>query len=71
MKSTHWLSSNYMTVGVAVDPDTGKIIDAAPIVRKFVGQPLRNLINWMSRQGGLRIVEMKDYHDAYRRRNST
>jgi hypothetical protein len=35
-----------MTVRVHVDAE-GKITWAAPIVRKFIGQSLRNLERWM------------------------
>ena len=43
---SYWFSNRRMTVSVDVDAD--KIItDAAPIARKFVGQPLRNLAIWM------------------------
>lgn len=45
---------------ISVDTDEKKIItDSAPIVRKFTGQPLNNLINWMKRQGGFKLVEYK------------
>lgn len=49
----HWLSTERMTVAVTTD-DQGRITEAAPIVRKFVGQPLDNLIRWMEKQGGFR-----------------
>lgn len=50
-----------MTVGVYAtgnDPHNRStiIVDSAPIVRKFRGQPLANLIGWMQRQGKLRLV---------------
>ena len=45
-----WLSNNQMTVKVKTDPHR-IIIDAAPIVRKFKGQHLERLTNWMQRQG--------------------
>lgn len=52
----YWLSSKKMTV--LVDVQDGRITEAAPVVRKFIGQPLQNLIRWMRRQGGLRIEEL-------------
>jgi len=58
-----WLSSLRMTVGVTTDDDN-VIVDAAPVVRKFVGQPLGNLIGWMSRQGGLQVEELVPSHDG-------
>ena len=42
----HRLSNEKFTV--LVSERNGKIIDAAPLVRKFVGQPLQNLISWMN-----------------------
>ena len=50
MKS-YWMSTNKMTVSVDAD-DRDMIIAAAPIVHKFIGQPISNLRNWLSRQGG-------------------
>jgi len=44
------LSSHRMTVAVIVSD--GVIVDAAPVVRKFVGQSLVSLEMWMFRQGG-------------------
>lgn len=46
-----WLSSRKMTVSADVNKD-GVILDAAPIVRKFVGQHLMRLAVWMHKQGG-------------------
>ena len=47
-----------MTVEVVVDFD-GKICKAAPIVRKFIGQPLDNLVRWMETQTNFRMEEIK------------
>lgn len=47
MKTTWWLSNEKMTVKVVVR--NTKIIAAAPIVRKFLGQPFQNLVSWMNR----------------------
>ena len=52
MTEWHWLSSRRMTVGVRTE--NGLIVEAAPIVRKFIEQPLANLQGWMRRQGGYR-----------------
>jgi len=43
-----WLSSPAMTFGVKVDAN--KIVlreDCPPIIKKFIGQPLSNLLRWM------------------------
>lgn len=53
-----WASSNRMTVRVVINSHN-IIVDAAPVIRKFTGQPINNLCKWMSRQGGLRIVVIK------------
>ncbi len=44
-----WLSSVKMTIWVSVR--NGTVIDSAPIARKFIGQPMDNLRQWMRRQG--------------------
>jgi hypothetical protein len=51
----YWLSSLKMTVGATTV--AGVITETAPITRKFVGQPLENLVVWMRRQGGYEMVE--------------
>jgi len=48
---TYYVSSKRMTIMVDVDSN-GKIIKAAPIARKFIGQPFKNLERWMVKQGG-------------------
>lgn len=48
---TWWMSNDKMTVKVVSD-NSGVITDAAPVVRKFVGQPLRSLSVWMNRLPG-------------------
>lgn len=40
-----WISSERFTVQVNTD-ERGIIVWAAPIVRRFVGQPLANLARW-------------------------
>jgi len=54
---TIWLSSLKMTVVVSVDNDE-VIQTASPIVRKFIGQTLNQLVNWMGKQGGLRVEKL-------------
>lgn len=51
MAEVDWvLSSKRMTVLVRVRGQT--IVDGPPIVRRFKGQPVRNLMGWMAKQGG-------------------
>lgn len=42
----YWLSCARFTVQVVTD-DRGVITWAAPVVRRFVGQPLVNLLRWV------------------------
>lgn len=51
MVKTYFLISPEMAVTVHVDVDEDKIVRAAPIVRKFVGQPLDGLIRWLKKIG--------------------
>lgn len=53
-----WISCDGFTCIVDVD---GKdiIIAAAPIVGKFKGQPLNNLLKWIKKKWG--IVDIYDY----------
>jgi hypothetical protein len=49
----HWISCAKFTVEVETD-GRDVITRAAPIVRKFVGQPLVNLLKWAGDFGRLR-----------------
>ena len=44
-------SCSRMTVLVVID-QSGRVIETAPITRKFVGQTLGSLRRWMERIGG-------------------
>ena len=48
-----YVSSPRMSVAVSVEGPT--VTAAPPIVRKFVGQPVANLLRWMARQGPLDV----------------
>lgn len=53
-----WVSHPRMTVEVGVDED-GMIVAAAPIVEKFLGQPMENLFRWLKSLGpGLEVKEL-------------
>jgi hypothetical protein len=55
MTRTFWVSCRKFTVRVVTD-EHGVITEAAPIVRRFIGQPLGNLTRWAAREiGGLRV----------------
>jgi len=45
----YWLSNEQMTIGVKVR--AGRIIETAPRVYVFKGQPIRNLLHWMRKLG--------------------
>ena len=51
-----WVSNPRMTFWVRTHDEV--IIDAAPIARRFVGQPFRNLVRWMRRIGGAEYVQL-------------
>lgn len=53
-----WLSSRKLTVGVTVVD--GIVVDAAPVVRGFIGRRLEILAGWMRRQGELRIHDLSE-----------
>lgn len=48
-----WVSNRAMTF--LVWTVNNKIIDTAPIGKKFIGQHLVKLLKWMKKQGGLKI----------------
>ena len=49
-----WVSCSKFTVRVEIDEDA-RIIRAAPIVHRFQGQNLRNLLEWADKFGGLLV----------------
>lgn len=52
-----WLSTEKMTVCVDID-ENNIIINAAPIVKRFIGQPSKNLGNWLRKQPGFRMEKL-------------
>ena len=54
-----WISTPKFTVIVETD-DAGIIRKAAPLVRKFVGQPLDNLLSWAARFGCLKTESWRE-----------
>lgn len=59
-QGTWWLSNERMTFKVTTNGEH-IITDAAPIARKFVGQPLTNLARWMQRMSETQIVLLRKY----------
>jgi len=49
-----YLSSQHMTLGVVSAHPSDRVLEAPPIARRFVGQPLQSLRQWMSKQPGFR-----------------
>ena len=61
-KRTYWLSSRSMSIEVTTE-DKGYnsqkiVVSAPPIAKKFEGQSLGNLVEWMKRQGGFEMTEL-------------
>lgn len=54
---TRWVVTREWTVRVTVD-ERGVIVDAAPLVRKFRGQPFSNLLRWAKQQGLVAVEEV-------------
>ena len=52
-----WLSCQEFTVLVEADR-SDCILWAAPLVRRFVGQSLENLLAWADKFGGVWVVEL-------------
>jgi hypothetical protein len=59
MSTSWWVSCNKFTVGVTTD-DAKVITDAPPIVKKFIGQPLDNLLRWAKKFGGLETIGVQE-----------
>lgn len=57
-------SSLRMTVWLSIGD--GVIQDSAPIVRKFIGQPVVNLEAWMQKQGGFRKHHLNLLNKEYK-----
>lgn len=50
-----WLSCRDFTIQTNTDAN-GKIVWTAPITRRFLGQPLGNLVEWMRKIGGFQFM---------------
>lgn len=61
----YWVSTKRMTGLVTVRD--GRVVLAPPILRKFLGQPVNNLINWLMKQEGFKLEDMdceEEYDDT-------
>ena len=54
MIEVYWISTSRWTVRVTTEAyePYGLIVDAAPLVRKFIGQPISHLMDFARRTGG-------------------
>lgn len=44
--------------------EDGVIIETPPIVQKFIGQPIRNLLRWAESLGGeFQVMSSEDSHE--------
>jgi len=55
---TYWVCCRRFCVKITVDDDD-IIIDAAPIIRKFIGKSFTNLITWIHRFSYLKFVRIR------------
>lgn len=53
----YYLSTPKMTISVAVD-ENDIIKGGAPIIKRFTGQPLDNLLDWLKKQGEVTMMEI-------------
>lgn len=58
-----WFSSLKMTIWVQSD-SIDLIADCAPITRKFIGQHIKDLAEWMRKQGDFRYSELKSINQS-------
>ena len=55
----YWISTEKFTGFITID--NGIIVDAAPVMFKFVGQPVKNLTDWLRSKpqfGSMEIEEL-------------
>lgn len=57
MKGYYWMSYNKFTVQVDLD-ENGLIVWTAPITKRFVGQHVSRLKEWMIKLGGYRAERL-------------
>lgn len=59
-----YVSSRSMTCAVQLD-DNDTVVTAPPILRRFVGQPARNLGDWLRQQGAVEFTRIGDLDYTY------
>ena len=55
-----WVTCKLFTVKVVTRE--GTVIDAAPIVKKFIGKPFSELLNWAGSHRCFAAIRLKDVH---------
>jgi hypothetical protein len=65
---TYRLSNDKLTVQAVIR--NGKIIDADPVIRIFIGQPLDNLATWMRKLGPTELMLISTGTDTQKERNT-
>lgn len=63
MSDWWYVSSPRLTCAVKVED--GIITDSAPILRRFIGQPAKNLGDWLRQQGDVEFKRLKAYDRVY------
>ena len=56
IKKSYYISTASWTA--CVETEDGKISTTPPLLKKFTGQPLANLVKWASGQRGYRFKEI-------------
>ena len=54
----YWVSSKIMTIQVNVDQNN-VIVFIAPVARRFIGQPIMNLVGWLRKSGAAAIKPLE------------
>ncbi len=57
MKSPWWLSNHRLTFRVEVK--AGRIVEAAPVAARFIGQPFQAVIDWLQRMGETIVLPLR------------
>lgn len=59
-----YISTEFFTCMVEVN-EYDNIVDTAPILKRFIGQPLENLKKWLNKRfSDIRIVNLSDIYIA-------
>jgi len=53
-----WVSCKLFTVKVVIKE--GTVVDAAPMTKRFIGQPFSNLLKWADKFGCCTAIRLKD-----------